>query len=139
MDSPQQALAAEIGSGRKSSIGALVPRRYCLQPSPGRRFRRLFRQARGPPARPDQQAGADNQFVFTQQRWANGVGFPQAPSPPGLDALIGQDATQAGGQVHPKKWDDASGGTEPFDFKGFVTMKGGEFFFAPSLTFLRGL
>jgi Dyp-type peroxidase family len=84
-------------------------------------------------------AHIDQQFAFTQTTWANNAGFPQAPTPPGLDAVIGQDAGNPGGQAYPNTWDDDTAGTTPFDFKGFVTMKGGEYFFAPSLHFLRNL
>ena len=82
----------------------------------------------------------DDQFEFTQSIWANNPGFPNVPPPPpGLDGVIGQDAGNPGGQAYPNAWDNASANTEPFDFKGFVTMKGGEYFFAPSLHFLRNL
>jgi len=33
----------------------------------------------------------------------------------------------------------ASAGASPFGFHGFVKMKGGEYFFAPSITFLKKL
>lgn len=33
----------------------------------------------------------------------------------------------------------AEGGSKPFEFHSYVTMKGGEYFFAPSITFLRNL
>ena len=84
-------------------------------------------------------AKLDNQFVFTQRTWANNPGFPQAPSAPGLDGVIAQNAGSPGGQVHAKQWDDPAAGTLGFDFKGFVHMKGGEYFFSPSLKFLREL
>ncbi len=83
----------------------------------------------------------DDQFVFTQQSWANNPAFPKAPAPgPGFDGVIAQAPPGSTvGQTYPKKWDDTSGGTKGFDFKGFVQMKGGEYFFAPSLKFLRGV
>ena len=71
-------------------------------------------------------AKIDDQFAFTQSIWANNPGFPNVPAPPpGLDGVIGQAAGNPGGQAYPK-WDDASANPKPFDFKGFVTMKGGE-------------
>lgn len=79
----------------------------------------------------------DDQFVFTQNTWANNVGFPQPNT--GLDGVIGQPKTTPGGQTYPQEWDNPSGGSQAFDFSGFVKMKGGEYFFAPSLLFLRGL
>jgi Dyp-type peroxidase family len=77
------------------------------------------------------------QFEFTQKSWANNTGFPQAPSPPGLDPIIGQGTI--GAQNWPKVWDDVAAGTTPFAFGGFVKMRGGEYFFAPSLNFLKAL
>jgi len=81
----------------------------------------------------------DQQFVFTQQTWANNLGFPNIKPDPGRDGVIGQDGNIPGGQLFPKVWDDPASGTESFDFGKFVTMKGGEYFFAPSLVFLRNI
>lgn len=78
-----------------------------------------------------------NQFVFTQQSWANNVGFPSAGT--GVDPVIGQGADTAAPQTWPVSWDNAAGGTQPRNFAGFVTMRGGEYFFAPSLTFFKNL
>jgi Dyp-type peroxidase family len=89
-------------------------------------------------------AKLDDQFVFTQKNWANSDGFPRDPNattPPakiGLDPVIGQGCAGAT-QAHPNEWDNRTAGTTPFEFKGFVHMKGGEYFFAPSLRFLRNL
>jgi Dyp-type peroxidase family len=80
------------------------------------------------------------QFVFTQQSWANDGNFPPAPSPPGIDPLIGQGPlplAPAGDSPYPKAWDDPAAGFCPFAFRDFVKMKGGEYFFAPSLKFLK--
>jgi Dyp-type peroxidase family len=81
------------------------------------------------------------QFRFTQQIWANNTNFPTKPvGAHGLDPVIGQGANRPGEQKLPKAWDDATAGTldtEPFG--GFVAMKGGEYFFSPSLTFLLNL
>ena len=79
----------------------------------------------------------NNQFVFTQQSWANSQGFPQAPKPPGIDPVIGQGANIADGPEWPKQWDNPAAGVERFDFAGHVKMKGGEYFFTPSLLWLR--
>ena len=83
----------------------------------------------------------DDQFVFTQKNWANQPAFPKSqqtpPVPAGLDGGIGQGG--AGGQIYAKTWDDPAAVKESFDFAGFVRMKGGEYFFAPSLRFLRNL
>ena len=77
------------------------------------------------------------QFEFTQVTWANSPTFPAAGPPPKLDPVIGQGAAAA--QQWPKVWDSAGGGTTAFAFSGFVKMRGGEYFFAPSLNFLRSL
>ncbi len=80
-----------------------------------------------------------NQFKFMQAAWANNPGFPSG-GPHGLDPVIGQGPLDSGDQKLPTHW--SQGGTisgSAVDFSGFVTMKGGEYFFSPSLTFLKGL
>jgi Dyp-type peroxidase family len=76
----------------------------------------------------------EDQFEFIQQNWANS---PDGPSKNiGVDPVIGQ--TQAGNnpaQQWPITWGNSV--KAPADFHGFVTMKGGEYFFAPSVKFLK--
>ena len=78
-----------------------------------------------------------NQFGFLQKMWANSPDFVSKDT--GIDPVAGQH-----GQ-HPcpvqQRWPVQWGKPEmaPFDFGGFVTMKGGEFLFAPSLQFLKTL
>ncbi|MER2264374.1 Dyp-type peroxidase [Methylobacterium oxalidis] len=81
------------------------------------------------------------QFEFTQKLWANNTNFPFAPpGPHGIDPVIGQGANLPRDQKLPVRWDDASAGSrDDLPFSGFVTMRGGEYFFSPSLTFLRSL
>ena len=55
----------------------------------------------------------------------------------GDDPLIGQDMDEK--QRWPKKWNNEAAGTEKFNFEAAVTLKGGEYFFAPSLPFLTAL
>ena len=82
------------------------------------------------------QSNIAQQFEFMQATWANNVGFPGART--GLDTVIGQGGK--GGQLWPRIWGNADPKLrEPFDFAGFVSMKGGEYFFAPSITFFAGL
>ncbi|HEV2862468.1 MAG TPA: hypothetical protein VGX48_15755 [Pyrinomonadaceae bacterium] len=89
------------------------------------------------------QSSIPDQFGFMQVQWANNRDFarsvvqPPAPGAPdtGLDPVIGQGASSA--QHWPTTWGGAA--LKDFDFAGFVTMKGGEYFFAPSIPFLRGL
>ncbi|GAB3739534.1 Dyp-type peroxidase [Amycolatopsis oliviviridis] len=81
----------------------------------------------------------DNQFEFTQEIWANNPGFPipaAGVKPPGLDPVIGQGPRPE--SVYAKDW--AGTGTVTADpFPQAVTLKGGDYFFMPSLAFLRGL
>ncbi|MCU0355240.1 MAG: Dyp-type peroxidase [Cytophagales bacterium] len=82
------------------------------------------------------QASIERQFQFIQRGWANNTNFPVPNT--GIDAIIGQVPAGAAKTSHGKYAVDygkppLSG---PFDFKLFVTMKGGEYFFAPSVPFL---
>lgn len=75
------------------------------------------------------------QFEFIQQRWVNDPDFPQNRGGTGIDPVIGQ-ASGSAPAMWPKVWNGPSADKIPFDFSGFVTMKGGEYFFAPSLSAL---
>lgn len=76
------------------------------------------------------------QFDFTQSTWANNPGFPSGPAEPGLDLVIGQGTRP---KAHcPLTW----GGTHTRTVAAApqtVTMRGGEYFFMPSLAFLKAL
>ncbi|MFC4591489.1 Dyp-type peroxidase [Sphaerisporangium corydalis] len=76
------------------------------------------------------------QFEFTQQSWADNSGFPAEGA--GLDPVIGQGRRDTK-VTFPKAW--GSDRTSPLqaEVPQTVTMKGGEYFFAPSLAFLRSL
>lgn len=80
-----------------------------------------------------------NQFEFAQAIWVNNPDFVKAGT--GIDPVIGQfDSAKENLPQHwPNAWNDASKGTTKFDFHGFVTMKGGEYFFAPSISFFKHL
>jgi Dyp-type peroxidase family len=79
------------------------------------------------------------QFRFTQATWVNNAGFP-VPGIHGIDPVIGQGANPPGQQTLPREWDNpAAGPNVAAPFSGFVHMKGGEYFFSPSLMFLRNL
>lgn len=84
-----------------------------------------------------------DQFEFTQKFWANNEGFDFKSEinlpvqPVGLDPTIGQVAEGAtpAGLLMPDVF-NTSFGTR-FPFHGFVTLKGGDYFFAPCISFLR--
>lgn len=81
------------------------------------------------------------QFEFAQSTWANNPGFPKVPagaSNPGIDLVIGQGARPG---IHcPVAWGDLSSKQAATTaVPQTVTMKGGEYFFMPSLAFLRSL
>lgn len=74
------------------------------------------------------------QFGAVQMHWANSVDFPKPGT--GQDPIIGQGNVS----THPKwpvKWGDASAGTLECEVSRLVTLKGGEYFFAPSLAFFQ--
>ena len=75
-----------------------------------------------------------NQFEFTQAAWANNKDFVDLWA--GIDPVIGQ-VTQARPLAGNDGWSDKS--NLDFDIADFVTLKGGEYFFAPSLSFLRSI
>lgn len=79
-----------------------------------------------------------DQFEFIQKLWVNNPNFPQAGV--GIDPTIGQGGnTPLPVQKWPKVWDDLAAGTVDFDFRDFVVMRGGEYFFAPSLSGIANL
>lgn len=59
----------------------------------------------------------------------------------GLDPIIGQTANKKTPlqQQWPADWAGESRKTKAFNFQGFVTLKGGEYFFAPSMSFLENI
>jgi deferrochelatase/peroxidase EfeB len=99
------------------------------------------------------QSSIVKQFAFLQMMWVKSSFFPLAggAAVPGRDPLLAADPSGGSAQ----RWRKEYGGdaahqpvslpnmdmeaTHPhrFGFGGFVTFKGGEYFFAPSLPFLR--
>jgi deferrochelatase/peroxidase EfeB len=83
-------------------------------------------------------ADPGQQFDFVQQQWANDARFPgpAGGTQPGPDPVVGQ-GPRAGGTWFPV-WDAAATRTAPAVPQA-VTLRGGEYFFMPSLAFLRSL
>lgn len=84
------------------------------------------------------QSNIAHQFGFIQRMWSNSITFKQAGT--GRDPVSGQaeDSAGNGEQSWPRKWNDNAQRIK-FNFGDFVTMKGGEFFFAPSIPFLKNV
>jgi len=86
-------------------------------------------------------ADVNQQFEFTQSAWANNTSFPFQPAVPakkGVDFIISHVANS--GDPSEKEWID--GHSQPqkvgvMDFVQTVTLMGGEYFFAPSISFLQ--
>ncbi len=83
------------------------------------------------------QSSIMDQFEFIQKNWANNpTSLHQDPTnPDGMDPIIGQ-----GGANYPTLW----GVKDPKAMKNagfgqYVNMKGGEYFFAPSMSFLKNI
>jgi Dyp-type peroxidase family len=74
-----------------------------------------------------------NQFMFMQKNWSNNQHFVKYKA--GVDAITGRVKQQTEGQNWPDEWGKPN--KVQFDFYHFVTPKGGEFFFAPSISFLK--
>ena len=74
------------------------------------------------------------QFAFMQKAWCNRQSFFESGTGP--DALIGQSVQH---WEAPQPWPRAYGkpGARRFNFSDMVQLKGGEFFFAPSIAFLK--
>jgi Dyp-type peroxidase family len=86
------------------------------------------------------QQDIDDQFEFLQRTWIDNAIFPKGilfQADTGDDPLIGQDADEA--QRWPKRWGDEHAGRKTINFESAVTLKGGEYFFAPSLPFLKSV
>ena len=77
------------------------------------------------------------QFEVMQIVWANSVQFSEQTT--GLDPIIGQLGVLPEGQKWPKKWGDLSAGAIRAPSVRCVTLKGGDYFFAPSVGFLRNI
>ncbi|MFB4265590.1 Dyp-type peroxidase [Nonomuraea sp. GTA35] len=77
-----------------------------------------------------------DQFEFTQQSWANNPNFEVEAT--GHDPVIGQGERDIK-VTFPKAWGKPEMSVPQAQVAQTVTMKGGEYFFAPSLAYLRNL
>ena len=87
------------------------------------------------------QADLSNQFEFIQNNWVNNPTFPftNPAGQTGVDPIIGQGGTPADRAY---EWPSAYGQPGPTvtaSFASHVTMKGGQYFFAPSIDGLKAL
>ncbi len=76
-----------------------------------------------------------NQFEFIQKTWVNSPSFPASNT--GMDPIIGQGLPNSNGK-YAKKWNDKTT-LAAVPFNKFVILKGGEYFFAPSIPFFKSL
>ena len=86
------------------------------------------------------QRSITRQFSTLQISWSNDVGFPrqQSNKPKYLDPVIGYSTeNQIISQEWPIEWNQEE--KKDFSFQGCVKTKGGEFFFAPSISFLQNI
>ena len=89
------------------------------------------------------QSDISRQFEFIQRTWVDNPNFPEFRILPGLntgdDALSGQHPRAV--QRWPRVWGQSGRflGRRLFNFGDHVRLRGGEYFFAPSLSFLKSL
>jgi len=82
------------------------------------------------------QASIANQFAFAQSRWMNRTDFPDSGA--GVDPIVIGTSVAGPSARWNLQW-DAGQAAKRESFGKFVALKGGEFFFAPSLPFLKRL
>ncbi|MEP3388458.1 MAG: Dyp-type peroxidase [Reichenbachiella sp.] len=85
------------------------------------------------------QSNIENQFEFIQRNWVNNNDFPVPFT--GIDPLIGQGKNRSD-LAHndaEQKWMDVHRLPKSKSLSDFVTMKGGAYFYAPSIIFFKNL
>jgi deferrochelatase/peroxidase EfeB len=80
------------------------------------------------------QADIRRQFAFMQKEWCNDANFPAKAT--GVDPVVGQRVKE---DCPDHRWPNGAGAPLSFRFESFVRMKGGEYFFAPSLPYFDTL
>ncbi len=81
------------------------------------------------------QRSIEEQFEVIQQHWANDGNLPNRAV--GTDGIIGQ-GNNAREQAYPLVW-NKNVKKIGCNIKGFVTLKGGDYFYAPSISFFKNL
>ncbi|UOQ54328.1 Dyp-type peroxidase [Hymenobacter cellulosivorans] len=81
------------------------------------------------------QRNIGQQFEFLQRSWSNNENFLFGHGTVGLDPIIGQGNRPK--LTFPTSWDNAT--TAQAGFEQFVTLRGGEYFYAPSIGGLEAL
>ena len=83
------------------------------------------------------QASIRRQFAFMQRHWCNSMTAPEAGA--GVDVLAGQAKQPIDRTLY--RWPEGYNRKTRTvaSFESFISMKGGEFFFAPSLPFFAAL
>jgi Dyp-type peroxidase family len=79
----------------------------------------------------------EDQFEFVQEQWVNAPSFSQPGA--GVDPIIGQSATEPAPFLGAAPVSGDASKKPQLSFESFVEMQGGEFFFAPAISALRGL
>ena len=79
----------------------------------------------------------EDQFEFVQQAWVNSADFSQPGT--GIDAIIGQSTVEPTPFLGAAPTSKDTARKPQLSFSRFVSMQGGEYFFAPSLSAIRGL
>ncbi len=85
------------------------------------------------------QNSIENQFEFVQSHWVDNQHFPRPFT--GIDPVIGQGRIHqdSRGRDVEQKWNSSHDQKEVMSLSGFVNMKGGGYFYAPSLKMLQNL
>ncbi|MDW3645553.1 MAG: Dyp-type peroxidase [Bacteroidia bacterium] len=85
------------------------------------------------------QANVSTQFKEMKIKWSNDPDFEQEKT--GYDPIIGRPFEE--GELYPYKWildwNTKEVKEVPYSFEGIIKLKGGEYFYAPSIPFLEGL
>lgn len=83
------------------------------------------------------QASITEQFEHITKNWLNNPGFPRAGTGP--DPLVGQMITGRSPQSWNRGWNQPAGEKHDHGFREVVQLKGGRYFYAPSISFLANL